>query len=200
MVVNKQKKAVELLVGKYRIALKRLDLALVQLSKKPEKVVDWYENTDKINFLQDQYDKLKEQYNSAVDTINDLNEQLKNRPVIEKTVQSSARIALSEDQADNLGNSFVETKAGFGPQFPTNPQKGDLFLRTDTMPNKLFKWNSAKWIEVARATTDRYAYDEDYIQYIVRKVLAKEYEIEDLPKHEQEEVLKRINNDQKRKI
>ena len=90
--------------------------------------------------------------------------------------------------------------AGFGTRFPLNPRKGDLFLRVDMLPNKLYKWNGQKWIEVAKSTTDRYAYEEEYIKYITGKIITGEYDMDDLSKPEQEEVLKRLSYDQKGRL
>ena len=35
---------------------------------------------------------------------------------------------------------------GFGINFPLNASKGDYFLRNDFLPNKLFRYNGAKWV------------------------------------------------------
>ena len=107
---------------------------------------------------------------------------------------------LTDDDADNLPTSAASSTAGFGTRFPANPQKGDMFLRVDMLPNKLFKWNGQKWIEVAKSTTDRYAYEEEYIKYITQKVVSGEYDMNDLSKAEQEEVLKRLDHQQKSKL
>lgn len=37
---------------------------------------------------------------------------------------------------------------GHGIQFPANPGKDDFFLRTDFMPNRLFRFNGDRWIKV----------------------------------------------------
>jgi len=108
--------------------------------------------------------------------------------------------ALTEDDADNSPTSNTASDAGFGTKFPVNPKKGDLFLRVDMLPNKLYKWNGQKWIEVAKSTTDRYAYEEEYIKYITGKIVTGEYDIEDLSKAEQEEVLKRLTHSQKAQL
>jgi 3-methyladenine DNA glycosylase/8-oxoguanine DNA glycosylase len=68
------------------------------------------------------------------------------------------------------------------------------------LPNKLYKWNGQKWIEVAKSTTDRYAYEEEYIKYITQKIVSGEYDINDLSKAEQEEVLLRLDHHQKSKL
>ena len=39
--------------------------------------------------------------------------------------------------------------AGFGINFPTsNVDKGDYFLRTDYLPNRLFRYDGARWIKI----------------------------------------------------
>jgi len=39
--------------------------------------------------------------------------------------------------------------AGFGISFPNaNVDKGDYFLRTDFLPNRLFRYDGARWIKV----------------------------------------------------
>ena len=108
--------------------------------------------------------------------------------------------ALTQDDADNIPATSKVSDAGFGIQFPTNPKKGDMFLRVDMLPNKLFKWNGQKWIEVAKSTTDRYAYEEEYIKYITDKIISGEYDMDDLSKAEQEEVLQRLSHSQKRRL
>ena len=65
-----------------------------------------------------------------------------------------------------------------------------MFLRVDILPNKLYKWNGQKWIEVVKSTTDRYAYEEEYIKYITTKIIQGEYDMDDLSKPEQDAVLK----------
>jgi hypothetical protein len=35
---------------------------------------------------------------------------------------------------------------GFGIQFPRGPVTGDTFLRTDYLPNRLFKWDGRRWV------------------------------------------------------
>jgi hypothetical protein len=40
---------------------------------------------------------------------------------------------------------------GSGTKFPTVNQKGDYFLRTDYLPNRLFKFDGTKWIRVQDA-------------------------------------------------
>jgi hypothetical protein len=94
-------------------------------------------------------------------------------------------------QADNetLDNA---SQCGFGERFPDTPMKGDMFIRTDYLPDRLFKWNGIKWIEVDKNTTDSYTYNQAYIQHLISKLEAGEYEIEDLSDAEQAQVEQQI--------
>ena len=96
-------------------------------------------------------------------------------------------------RADNetLSNA---SQCGFGDKFPNDPMKGDMFIRTDYLPEKLFKWNGSKWIEVDKNSTDSYTYNQAYIQHLIQKLEAGEYEIEDLNDAEQAQVEQQIED------
>ena len=81
-----------------------------------------------------------------------------------------------------------EPKTGFGNSFPDDPTRGDLYLRTDFRPSRLFKWNDQKWIEVNKNTTSAYTYNDAYIQFLADQVLAGVYTFEDLTETEQDQV------------
>jgi hypothetical protein len=97
-------------------------------------------------------------------------------------------------QPDNVES--ISVKSGFGIKFPDNSNKGDMFLRVDYLPNKLFKHNGFKWIEVDKDKTDSYTYDEQYIQFLIEKLKSGEYEIDQLSATEQDLVAQQlqINN------
>lgn len=40
---------------------------------------------------------------------------------------------------------------GVGISFPAGPAEGDYFLRTDYLPNRLFRYNGARWIKIEDA-------------------------------------------------
>ena len=101
--------------------------------------------------------------------------------------------ALTESDADNVTTTAASSNAGFGTSFPSNPNKGDIFLRVDMLPNKPYKWNGNKWIEVEKTVVDRYVDDQEYIKYLTDKVKSGEYDFYDLSKVEQEEVLKHLD-------
>jgi hypothetical protein len=70
--------------------------------------------------------------------------------------------------------------ADFGVSFPNTPSRGDMFLRTDFKPSRLFKWNDVKWIEINKRSTDIYNYNDAYIQYLAEKIGTGEYSVDDL--------------------
>ena len=94
-------------------------------------------------------------------------------------------------QADNE-KLKAASQCGFGERFPDDPMKGDMFIRTDYLPDRLFKWNGQKWIEVDKNSTDSYTYNQAYIQHLIQKLEAGEYEIEDLSDAEQAQVEQQI--------
>ncbi len=125
---------------------------------------------------------------------------------LEKDLREAIEIAQQKTQeltalqqpisiaADNDELSATDTKATFGTEFPKNQKKGDLFLRVDYLPSRLFKWNGTKWIEIDRSQTDRYAYDNAYIQMLVSKLQSGEYDIDDLNELERTQVSAYLNS------
>ena len=97
-------------------------------------------------------------------------------------------------QADNQKASVTAGQCGFGDAFPAAPAKGDMFIRTDYLPEQLYKWNGSKWIEIDKNSTDSYTYNQAYIQHLIAKLEAGEYEIEDLSAAEQSQVEQQIED------
>ncbi len=79
-----------------------------------------------------------------------------------------------EDDIPESGN------AAFGTRFPEVAKKGDMFLRVDMIPNRAYKYNGTKWIEVDKNKTDRFAYDEAYIRHLDESLKTGDYDIDDL--------------------
>jgi|TARA_B100001094_G_scaffold223687_1_gene217876 hypothetical protein len=48
-------------------------------------------------------------------------------------------------QGDNAPNG---APFGFGIKFPVDHQEGDYFLRTDFLPNRMFKYDGIRWVKV----------------------------------------------------
>jgi hypothetical protein len=82
---------------------------------------------------------------------------------------------------------------GFGTAYPTNPVKGDMFLRVDQMPSVLYKYNGTRWIEVDKKLSDQYAYDEAYIDHLIAKIDSGEYDPDLLSDAERDQIEQRLS-------
>ena len=92
--------------------------------------------------------------------------------------------------ADNdLGR---EPTSGFGISFPTRPIKGDTYMRVDSMPNVLYKFNGAHWIIVDKTLTDNYTYDDAYIEHLIAKLTSGEYDPDMLSDAEADAIARRV--------
>ena len=47
-----------------------------------------------------------------------------------------------------------QAKTSFGTSFPLIAVKGDVFVRVDQMPNRVYKFEGKSWIEIDKSTTD----------------------------------------------
>jgi hypothetical protein len=92
--------------------------------------------------------------------------------------------------ADNdLGR---EPTSGFGISFPAMPIKGDTYMRVDSMPNVLYKFNGAHWIIVDKTLTDNYTYDDAYIEHLIAKLTSGEYDPDMLSDAEADAIARRV--------
>ena len=132
------------------------------------------ENTDKT-------DELVREVNDLLDTIQ-RQKDLINRLKEEQNVRNQPIATPDFDLGDVSG-------ASFGSAWPANPVKGQLFLKVDTLPNKLYKWNGRKWIEVdISRVDDTLAYDLEYIKFLISEVKAGRREYDDLTEIEQSQI------------
>lgn len=95
-------------------------------------------------------------------------------------------------------NEPILSQAGFGTTFPSTPNRGDMFLRVDYLPSRLYKWNEKKWIEVDKEKTDHFAYDQEYIRHLIEKIDLGEYDIDLLTTIEEEQIQRYLNDTNKR--
>ena len=82
--------------------------------------------------------------------------------------------------------------SSFGPVFPAAPERGDTFVKTDIVPNQLYKFNGYTWILVDKSTIDSYTYDTAYIDHLIDKIATGEYDPDLLNSGEQEQVAQRL--------
>lgn len=81
-----------------------------------------------------------------------------------------------------------QPRTDFGNAFPLEPTRGDMYLRIDFNPGRLFKWNDSSWIEIPRASTDAYLYNEEYMHFLSEEIILGAYSVDDLTPAEQQEV------------
>lgn len=105
--------------------------------------------------------------------------------------------ALKELRPDLFGLEVDGQKgasSSFGTQFPKMASKGDIFVRVDVMPNRLFKFDGQKWIEVQKSQTSTYLYDQSYLNYLVDKIGKGEMDLDLLSETEKEMVEEFLRN------
>ena len=85
-----------------------------------------------------------------------------------------------------------ESNIAFGTEFPITASKGDMFVRTDSLPTRLYKYNGDKWIDTDKTLTDRYVYNTAYIDYLISKIASGEYDPDLLTDSEQQEIAQRL--------
>ena len=81
---------------------------------------------------------------------------------------------------------------GFGSQLPKAGNKGDTYVRTDAVPNRVFKHNGTTWIELDKTISDSYTYDIAYIDYLINRIAQGEYDPDLLSESESEQVALRL--------
>lgn len=67
-------------------------------------------------------------------------------------------------------------------------KKGDIFVRVDALPNRVFKFDGKKWLEQNKAITQTYMYNKDYIEFLIEKLNSGEYDLDVLSDDEKAEI------------
>ena len=93
---------------------------------------------------------------------------------------------------DYLNTSNDDSPIPYGDQLPESSAKGDMYLNTTYQPTKLFKYNGQKWIEVDKKLTDRYVYNDSYIDYLISKISSGEYDPELLNDSERSQIEEKL--------
>jgi len=117
-------------------------------------------------------------------------ERFANTPPIPQTQPNT----FFEIEPDNVPTGITGEVKGFGTQFPINPNKGDMFLRVDQLPSRLYKFNGNQWIEVDKSLSDQHAYDRAYIDHLINKIESGEYDPDLLSDAERTSIEQRLND------
>lgn len=81
-----------------------------------------------------------------------------------------------------------QINTNFGIQFPKLSNKGDVFVRVDSLPNRVYKFDGYKWMEINKESSDSYLYDQAYIQFLISKIDSGEYDIDLLSENEKTQI------------
>lgn len=85
--------------------------------------------------------------------------------------------------------------ATFGTTWPTLPARGDLFLKVDTKPNRLYKWNGRKWMEIDKGRVDdTLVFDTKYVDHLIQEVKKGWREFDELSEMEKNQIVARIRD------
>ena len=159
---------------------------------------------------QDALDLIWKKYRTALIHLERALDELESKPKeievikeVEKIVQRPFELPLTDDDSDNAytGRITKDAVAGFGEKFPDFPDVGELFLRVDFKPHRLFKWNGKLWSELADSSeTGGYVFNESYIKYMTREVIQGRLQLSNLSIPEKEAVLNNTNYNQQQVI
>lgn len=113
-----------------------------------------------------------------------------------KRIHADALRALRPDLFDTkfavTEDNPRQIKVTFGTANFTKGEMGDIFVRTESIPHRVFKYNGEKWIEVDKKTSSVYLSNSEYLQYLVDKISTGEYDPELLTESEQESITNHI--------
>lgn len=88
----------------------------------------------------------------------------------------------------------TKVNTNFGTQFPAQASKGDIFVRVDALPNRVYKFDSKRWIEINKNNTDSYLHDQAYIKHLISKISSGEYDTELLSDNERAQIEEYLKN------
>ena len=105
-----------------------------------------------------------------------------------KHMHKDVLLGMRPDILKLVADSGRESKTSFGTSFPSIAGKGDTFVRVDSLPNKVYKFDGTRWIVVNKEQSTSYLYDQEYIKYLVEKIDKGEYDIELLSDSEKQQI------------
>ena len=106
----------------------------------------------------------------------------------DKHYQMDALKSLRPDVFMVTADNQRSISTNFGIKFPDVSNKGDVFVRVDSLPNRVYKYDGNKWIEVRKEQSDTYLHNQKYIKYLVEKIEKGEYDLDLLSETEKEQI------------
>ena len=110
--------------------------------------------------------------------------------------QSNALRELRPDLFSAKADLGKKSSTGFGSQFPKMAAKGDIFVRVDVLPNRVFKFDGKKWLEQNKNTSQSYLYNKEYVEFLIEKIGSGEYDLDVLSDEEKAEIEAQLKGNQ----
>ena len=93
-----------------------------------------------------------------------------------------------------LSSNNTITQIMFGNKFPQFAKIGDIYIRTDTVPHIVFKFDGQKWIGIDKKFNNSYIQYIPYIKYLIQKIESGEYDAELLTDNERDEIASHLES------
>lgn len=87
-----------------------------------------------------------------------------------------------------VADNIKPVNSDFGTKFPESSNKGDIFTRVDVLPNKVFKFDGQRWIEINKESSNTYLYNTKYLDYLVDKLGTGQYDPDLLSENERSQI------------
>jgi hypothetical protein len=111
-----------------------------------------------------------------------------------KSISRQALESMRPEFFALTADSTTQVNTNFGTSFPKIAKKGDVFVRVDMLPNRVYKFDGHKWIEINKEQSDSYLYDDEYIKFLIQKIDAGEYDVELLSDNERAQIEEYLRN------
>jgi hypothetical protein len=111
-----------------------------------------------------------------------------------KQVRKEALKSLHPELFLTKADTSDPVTTDFGVVFPPQAKKGQIFVRVDILPNRVYKFDGSRWIEIKKDQSDSYLHNQKYIQYLVEKIEKGEYDVDLLSETEKEEIAQYLGN------
>ena len=81
-----------------------------------------------------------------------------------------------------------EIEISYGTSLPNIANMGDTYIKIDSSPHRVYKYNGTKWMEVDKSTSGAYLGNTVYLQSLMEKIVSGEYDPDLLTEYEQDAI------------
>jgi hypothetical protein len=110
-----------------------------------------------------------------------------------RSIHKDALKSLHPELFLQTGNE-TKSDTSFGIAFPKLATKGDIFVRVDANPNRVYKFEGTQWLEIQKGQSDSYLYNEEYIKHLVSRIETGEYDVDLLSDPEKVQIEAYLNS------